>query len=210
MKHILCAIALASATFAAQAAPIKIDTLSNTSFDYADGERDQSYSVTNPAGDTAQGWASDSLDSKLPSPWLSNGGMSAWVTPTRFAASDVAAGTYIWKTTFDLGGLDPATAYFTGRFAADNRAAAYLNNALIGNATSFDAWSEFSSGTGNFVAGINTITFNVVNDGGPSGLRVEFLESGEAVAAVPEPETYALMLAGLGALGFVARRRKAA
>jgi hypothetical protein len=30
------------------------------------------------------------------------------------------------------------------------------------------------------------------------------------VAAIPEPETYALMLAGLGALGFVARRRKPA
>jgi hypothetical protein len=29
-----------------------------------------------------------------------------------------------------------------------------------------------------------------------------------SVAAIPEPETYALMLAGLGALGFVARRRK--
>ena len=30
-----------------------------------------------------------------------------------------------------------------------------------------------------------------------------------AVGVIPEPETYALMLAGLGALGFVARRRKA-
>lgn len=30
-----------------------------------------------------------------------------------------------------------------------------------------------------------------------------------SVTAVPEPETYALMLAGLGIMGFVARRRKA-
>lgn len=28
------------------------------------------------------------------------------------------------------------------------------------------------------------------------------------VAAIPEPETYAMMLAGLGLMGFMARRRK--
>jgi hypothetical protein len=37
--------------------------------------------------------------------------------------------------------------------------------------------------------------------------EVDFYSS---AAPVPEPETYAMMLAGLGLLGFVARRRKAA
>lgn len=33
--------------------------------------------------------------------------------------------------------------------------------------------------------------------------------SGNTIAAVPEPETYAMLLAGLGLMGFVARRRQA-
>ena len=42
--------------------------------------------------------------------------------------------------------------------------------------------------------------------GGPESFLVYNL--GSNVAPIPEPETYALMLAGLGALGFVARRRR--
>jgi hypothetical protein len=42
--------------------------------------------------------------------------------------------------------------------------------------------------------------------GGPAVLQVDL----PFTAAIPEPETYALMLAGLGALGFVARRRRRA
>jgi hypothetical protein len=43
-------------------------------------------------------------------------------------------------------------------------------------------------------------------DGGPESFLIYNL--GGTINPIPEPETYALMLAGLGAMGFVARRRK--
>nr|WP_316640316.1 FxDxF family PEP-CTERM protein [uncultured Roseateles sp.] len=52
-------------------------------------------------------------------------------------------------------------------------------------------------GTGKFVTDVGTVygQYNI---------------QANAVQAVPEPETYALLLAGLGCIGFVARRRKQA
>ena len=47
------------------------------------------------------------------------------------------------------------------------------------------------------------------DQGGPTGLRVEYTNSyaSPTMDAIPEPETYTLMLAGLAVLSLVARRR---
>src|SRR5258708_4511695 len=42
----------------------------------------------------------------------------------------------------------------------------------------------------------------------PTKAADRFVADGFLTAVVPEPETYALLLAGLGFLGFMARRRK--
>lgn len=50
---------------------------------------------------------------------------------------------------------------------------------------------------------------DVDNTGGDHGLAIDNINLSVTAAAVPEPGTYALMLAGLGAVGFIARRRRA-
>ena len=63
--------------------------------------------------------------------------------------------------------------------------------------------------TATYTGPTGTFAFQLVYGeccGGPAVLQVDL----PFTAAVPEPETYALMLAGLGALGFVSRRRRQA
>lgn len=67
------------------------------------------------------------------------------------------------------------------------------------------AWSEVKyslTGTGN-----DTLTFMAVGTSDSYGGSIDNVK---LTAAVPEPETYAMLLAGLGLMGTVARRRKAA
>ena len=69
-------------------------------------------------------------------------------------------------------------------------------------------------------AHVETLTFNGLasgahvfvwaRSGGVNSGSLRIDDFSATVTAVPEPETYAMMLAGLGAIGFMSRRRKAA
>jgi hypothetical protein len=152
----------------------------------------------------------------LNGPWLADNATSRWITPQPRAGVDldpVQDGLYFYNLGFSLTGFQPATASFSGRFAADNQVTAIrLNgNLLAASGGGFGSWTNFAATSG-FVAGANTLQFVVTNigqtSGNPSGLRVEFTASD--VTAVPEPASWAMMIAGFGLVGATMRRRTAA
>jgi hypothetical protein len=78
---------------------------------------------------------------------------------------------------------------------------------LLGVTENFHFYDEMF----NFVAGSSTTTLrftDTTTGGTAANFSVGNVSVNGNVAPVPEPETYGLMLAGLGVLGFAARRRK--
>jgi hypothetical protein len=99
---------------------------------------------------------------------------------------------------------DTTTGTLTFDFAIDQ---AFVLALKAGNQFSL----FYFDGSGPAITSIDysTLGVNVNNQGVPNGLSHATLYSGTLVPSIPEPETYALMLAGLGAVGFMARRRRA-
>ena len=140
---------------------------------------------------------------------VADSGASAWITPST-DTNGVWNGTYTYTTTFDLTGIDLTTALIAGRISTDDQLTGITINgnaaAIPAALTSYSYWTNFSVTSG-FVAGINTLSFSVLNNGGgPTGLRVEYTGNNFA-AAVPEPTSYALALAGVATAFLVLRRR---
>jgi len=122
------------------------------------------------------------------SPLATNGNLAGNITLNVYSAAGVlleqhmaAAGLTLNQVASGLGG----SGIVFGLTPAEQTT---LNNTMAANA-------------GNEVFTVGATFAN--SQGGP-----ETISAIRLVTAIPEPETYALMLAGLGALGFIARRRR--
>ncbi len=89
-------------------------------------------------------------------------------------ACDAAVTTFVYTTTFSLAGFDASTAVIKLKYASDNSVSIKLNTTATGLPTqSFTSLSAEQTISAGFVAGDNTLTFSVVNGGGPQGLQVQ-------------------------------------
>ncbi len=126
---------------------------------------------------------------------------------------------FVFRQTFDLSGFDPATATLQFQWAADDiptpgywdrgnwQPQFRLNGGAFQGAGT--AWYDYTGTTvlsGGFVAGLNTIDFYVQGNGVTDGFELRTVSF--TADPVPEPETYALMLAGLAGMALLMRWRR--
>ena len=138
--------------------------------------------------------------------WMGDSTTSAWIGPVGNADLSGSPGDYDYKISFGIFGLDPLSASIMGRWATDDNGIDILINGKSTHQVSgsFSVFSSFAITSG-FVSGQNTLDFIVHNISGPTGLRVEMSGTADALGAVPEPATWAIMLLGFGALGVALR-----
>jgi hypothetical protein len=196
-----------------------IDTLFNTGVDDSGNvlsvqEAEIHYTLTSaPSGITGNTLMTIGEAGGYPvGPWIGDNNNSRWIVPTADRTwLDYPAGEYIFTTTFDLTGLDPATAEINGKWAADNNGTDIIlngNHLNISTDNAYSDWTEFVINSG-FVEGTNTLQFVVSNSapttGGENviGLRVEM--TGTATV-VPVPA--AVWLFGSGLLGLMGYSRR--
>jgi len=125
--------------------------------------------------------------------WSSNGPKSQWISPAATGTQNRHVGAYKYRLSFNLTGLNPASALLKGSFVSDNNTTTVLLNGVITGITGPSNFGKqpsngtnFSFNTG-FTVGVNTLDFIVNNNGGPTALRVELtgIASAGGVSTIP-------------------------
>jgi hypothetical protein len=211
IRSILAVVGLLAWAGVGQAATLSLVNTGNNGA--ANGTVDPNWTVGGPiSGDT---FVIAAGGPNFPTPWIgASAGPSQWISvaPDPFSPN----GTYTFRTTVDLTGLDPASALITGRWAADNIGHIAVNGVDVGFAPTgglntdiegFHDWTPFSL-SGMFAPGVNTLDFVVENlhNNSPVGVRVE-LSGGITGSGDPVPEPSSMLVFGL-AVGAAALRRR--
>lgn len=167
--------------------PLFSTGLDSNSVVLAGGSIDPHYTLVQSADTTFTGPDAIVVSEIAAGYWTAQSATSAWIAPSSNqmypgATPCNAAGTYVYRTTFDLTGFDLASATIAGQWGADNIGVdVRLNGVSLGIAASgYAPLTPFAIASG-FVPGINTLEFELTDYGCPNGLRVEL--SGTALLA---------------------------
>ncbi len=142
--------------------------------------------------------------------WTSNTSTADWISPGASGAINWPVGNYDYQTTFSLAGDNPATAQLSGSWASDNNGCIYLNGVNTNDCTTFAGFTSLTSFsiTSGFVAGTNTLDFEVYNGGGPSGVFAQVSGTANPTSPSPTPESSSWILAATGLLGAAGMMRR--
>jgi hypothetical protein len=182
---------------------------SNLALAGGNGVEDPHYTILSS---TSPGFDGDQAQTYFNGAYAAEDGNSRWISLT--GSGTPVNNTTVYRLSFSLSGLDAGTAQITGRWGADNSGLILLNGTSTGiTVPGFSSLTNFSINSG-FVAGVNTLDFRVVDVGVVTALRVDDLAGTAAVLSpqnpVPEPATWALLIAGFGGAGAMLRRRRTA
>lgn len=169
------------------------------------GQVELHYEITNATGTHTTGFPNvrTSAGGFPVGPWIGDNSTSAWIDTIPASG----AGTFTYRTTFDLTGFDITTASITGQWAVDNTGLDILiNGSSTGiSGAGFGAFSTLNILSG-FVEGVNTLDFIGNNSGGPGGLRTELIGVADLASPVPAPAAIWLIVSGF--IGLFGVRRK--
>ena len=133
---------------------------------------------------------------------------SDWVWDV--ANSNGSANPLLFTFSFSLTGFDVSTAVLTGLWGIDNVGSVSLNGNILSSlpnviTNNFNVLHAFSArpGSSAFVAGLNVLSYNVENRGGPGAFRTSVQVNANPI---PEPSTLAIL--GLGLMALASRRFK--